>query len=56
MDARVLSKDGQPGHYGLRGMRERAKLMGGKLAVWSELDSERFAGPSPVASQECNCC
>ena len=24
---------------GLRGMRERAKLMGGKLAVWSELDS-----------------
>ena len=26
-------------HYGLRGMRERAKLMGGKVAVWSELDS-----------------
>ena len=23
----------------MRGMRERAKLMGGKLAVWSELDS-----------------
>jgi len=32
-------KDGHPGHYGMRGMRERAKLMGGKLAVWSELDS-----------------
>jgi len=31
--------DGYAGHYGLRGMRERAKLMGGKLAVWSELDS-----------------
>ena len=27
------------GHYGLRGMRERAKLLGGKLEVWSELDS-----------------
>jgi hypothetical protein len=26
-------------YYGLRGMRERTKLMGGKLAVWSELDS-----------------
>jgi len=39
IDPKVLSKDGQPGHYGLRGMRERAKLMGGKLAVWSELDS-----------------
>jgi signal transduction histidine kinase len=32
-------KDARPGHYGMRGMRERAKLMGGKLAVWSELDS-----------------
>ncbi|HTT19136.1 MAG TPA: hypothetical protein VMG82_09335, partial [Candidatus Sulfotelmatobacter sp.] len=31
--------DGRAGHYGLHGMRERAKLMGGKLAVWSELDS-----------------
>jgi len=39
IDPKVLSKDGQPGHYGLRGMRERAKLMGGKLAVWSELNS-----------------
>jgi ligand-binding sensor domain-containing protein/signal transduction histidine kinase len=39
IDPTVLNKDGQPGHYGLRGMRERAKLMGGKLAVWSELDS-----------------
>jgi len=35
-----LSNDGEPpGHYGLRGMRERAKLLGGKLTVWSELDS-----------------
>ena len=35
----ILNEDGRPGHYGLRGMRERAKLVGGKLAVWSELDS-----------------
>jgi signal transduction histidine kinase len=38
-DAKHLNEDGQPGHYGLRGMRERAKLLGGKLAVWSERDS-----------------
>jgi ligand-binding sensor domain-containing protein/signal transduction histidine kinase len=39
IDAKHLNEDGRPGHFGLRGMRERAKLMGGKLAVWSELDS-----------------
>lgn len=39
IDAKLLRADGRPGHYGLRGMRERAKLMGGKLAVRSELDS-----------------
>ena len=39
IDGKYLNEDERPGHYGLRGMRERAKLMGGKLAVWSELDS-----------------
>jgi len=39
IDAKHLDGDGYAGHYGLRGMRERAKLMGGKLAVWSALDS-----------------
>ena len=39
IDAKHLDEDGHAGHYGLCGMRERAKLMGGKLAVWSELDS-----------------
>jgi signal transduction histidine kinase/ligand-binding sensor domain-containing protein len=34
----VLSGDGRKGHYGLPGMRERAKLVGGKLAIWTELD------------------
>lgn len=39
IDPRVLAGDGQLGHYGLHGMHERAKLIGGKLEVWSELDS-----------------
>jgi len=39
IDAKHLDEQGRAGHYGLRGMRECAKLMGGKLAVWSELDS-----------------
>ena len=34
----VLSGDGREGHYGLPGMRERAKLVGGNLAIWTELD------------------
>jgi len=39
IDPKVLHKGGQPGHYGLPGMHERAKLVGGKLAIWSQLDS-----------------
>jgi signal transduction histidine kinase/ligand-binding sensor domain-containing protein len=39
IDPMVLAGDGQSGHYGLPGMHERAKLIGGKLEVWSELDS-----------------
>jgi len=39
IDAKHLKEGGRAGHFGLRGMRERAKLMGGKLAVWSERDS-----------------
>ena len=35
----VLRRHGPEGHYGLRGMRERAKLVGGKLTIWSELNS-----------------
>jgi signal transduction histidine kinase/ligand-binding sensor domain-containing protein len=34
----VLSGDGREGHYGLPGMRERAKLVGGKLTIWTEVD------------------
>ena len=39
IDPKVLNGDGLAGHYGLAGMHERAKLVGGKLAVWSELGS-----------------
>jgi signal transduction histidine kinase len=39
IDPRSLSGDVRAGHFGLPGMRERAQLAGGKLAVWSELDS-----------------
>lgn len=34
----VLSGDSREGHYGLPGMRERAKLVGGKLTIWTEVD------------------
>jgi signal transduction histidine kinase len=38
IDAAVLSSHGLEGHYGLRGMRERATLIKGQLAVWSEVN------------------
>jgi signal transduction histidine kinase len=37
IDQAVLAAHGVEGHYGLRGMPERAALIGGKLAVWSEV-------------------
>jgi signal transduction histidine kinase/ligand-binding sensor domain-containing protein len=39
IDPNVVGSFHAPGHWGLRGMRERAKLVGGSLEVWSELDS-----------------
>ena len=39
IDPKFLSVEGRAKHYGLHGMRERAQLVGGKLAVWSKLDS-----------------
>jgi signal transduction histidine kinase len=35
----VLRRGGREGHYGLRGMQERANLVGGKLTIRSEIDS-----------------
>ena len=37
IDPVVIASQGPEGHYGLRGMPERAALIGGKLAVWSEV-------------------
>ena len=39
IDPKLLSDSEREGHFGLRGMRERGKLIGGKLTVWSELDA-----------------
>jgi signal transduction histidine kinase len=36
IDGKFVNEDGGVGHYGLRGMRERANLLGGKLTVRSE--------------------
>jgi len=35
IDAKVVVAGGREGHFGLGGMRERAELAGGKLAIWS---------------------
>jgi len=32
----VVSQEGRSGHFGMKGMRERAKGIGGQLEVWSE--------------------
>ena len=37
IDPAVVASQGTQGHFGLRGMPERAALMGGKLAMWSEV-------------------
>jgi len=39
IDPAVLSGHGRAGHFGLPGMRERGKLIGGKLVIWSEVDA-----------------
>jgi signal transduction histidine kinase len=37
IDRAILAAQGVERHYGLRGMPERAALIGGELAVWSEV-------------------
>jgi signal transduction histidine kinase/ligand-binding sensor domain-containing protein len=39
IDPEMLSDDEREGHFGLRGMKERAKLIGSMLAVWSEVQA-----------------
>jgi len=35
IDPKFLTTEGRERHFGLHGMRERAKLIGGKLTVWT---------------------
>jgi signal transduction histidine kinase len=35
VESRVLEEGGRPGHWGLPGMRERARKMGAQLELWS---------------------
>jgi signal transduction histidine kinase len=39
MDGKFVMERGRAGHYGMCGMHERAKLLGGELTVRSQLDS-----------------
>ena len=39
IDAEVLRAEGREGHFGLGGMRERARFAGGKITVWSGPDA-----------------
>jgi signal transduction histidine kinase len=39
IDQEAFSGGGRPGHFGLAGLHERAKLVGGELAIRSKLDS-----------------
>ena len=36
-DPAFFASQGREGHYGLPGMRERAKIAGGKLTIWSQV-------------------
>jgi signal transduction histidine kinase len=39
IDPQVLGDEGRAGHWGLHGMRERAKLLGGDIELWSSAQS-----------------
>jgi signal transduction histidine kinase/ligand-binding sensor domain-containing protein len=39
INAKILSGEGSEGHHGLRGISERAALIGAKLVIWSEVDT-----------------
>ncbi|MCU1263554.1 MAG: hypothetical protein JWO80_6439 [Bryobacterales bacterium] len=52
IDPKLLGERGRAGHWGLPGMRERAKLTGGHLDVWSELGAGaevELSIPAPIA-------
>jgi len=54
IDPKIMSDSvdgGTEGHFGLSGMRERARVIGGKLTVCSALDSRTEAELSIPASR-----
>ncbi len=57
IDPAVIANRGLAGHYGLHGMPERAAVIGGELAVWSEVGAGteidlRVPGRSVYAKQQ----
>jgi signal transduction histidine kinase len=55
MAPKVLKEGGQPGHWGLPGVRERAKQIGAKLDFWSEAGAGtevELTVPAFVASEK----
>jgi ligand-binding sensor domain-containing protein len=52
IDPKIVDQGGLDRHYGLAGMRERAELVGGKLEIWSEINSGtevEFTVPASIA-------
>jgi len=52
IDPKVLGEGARPGHWGLPGIRERAKRIGAKLQLWSESGAGtevELTVPGPVA-------
>lgn len=55
IESRLLGDGGQPGHWGIQGMRERADIIGGKLDVWSNIGAGteiELRLPAAVAYEE----
>jgi ligand-binding sensor domain-containing protein/signal transduction histidine kinase len=54
MDPKILEQGGSPGHWGLRGVLERAERIGAKLDFWSEVGAGtevQLSVPAAVAYQ-----
>src|SRR5262249_18738651 len=52
IDPKVLESGSSPGHYGLPGMHERAKLIGARLTAWSAVNpgkKTKFIIPASIA-------
>jgi signal transduction histidine kinase len=52
IDPKVLKEGGRAGHWGLRGLRERAERIGAKLDFWSEAGAGtevQLAVPAAIA-------